>query len=144
VNEPTIKQEVKLMGKLIRLIMLGILMLLTVTTVSASDSKAAIVIQGDTCWVPDASGSLEFNDLYEIPDCCVTVETNSTTGFKKFSCQAQLPDEALFPKRAMILDYESTGGFECWWDLEGLITTQHYLFTITPSGKVNFYCTFKD
>ena len=132
------------MKKMLQIIIIGSLMLLIVTAVSASGPRAAFVIQNETCWVPDGTGSLEFDDLWVIPDCCIVVESNSNSGFKKFSCNAQLPAEAVFPDRAMTLTYESTDGFECWWDDAGTITTQDYLFTITPSGKVNFHCMFKN
>ncbi len=132
------------MKKVFYILLLGGLALLMVSTVSARSSNAAIVIHNDSCLVPDGSGSLELEDLWEIPNCCDLVETFGVSATKKASCHAQLPPEAEFPDKTLRLTYENTDGFECWWDLAGTITTDEYLFTITPSGKVNFHCMFRD
>jgi hypothetical protein len=129
------------MKKLFLIITLIALILVTASFVSAKSPKAAVVIHNDTCWVPDASG--DFNELYEVQDCCVTVITNSQKNTKKTSCHAQLPEGADIPEKTMHLNYKNTG-FECWWDMAGTITTQKYQFTLTPTGKVNFHCVWKD
>ena len=128
------------MKKIFLLVTLVSLILITTTLVSADSPKSAIVIHDDTCWIADGSGSFDFDDLWEIPDCCTTVVTNSANDNKIISCQGQLPPEAQMPEETMILNYKSTG-FECWWDEN--TTTTKYQFTLTPTGLVNFYCVFK-
>ena len=113
-------------------------MLLVVTAVSASEPRAAIVIHDDWCLVPDASG---FGSLWFFEDCVTLVITNSKTETKMFSGQAQLPEEADIPEQTMRLNYKNTG-FECFWDEN--TTTTKYQFTLTPTGRVNFYCVFKN
>lgn len=139
-----ISQEANEVKKIFLLVTLVSLILITTTLVSADSPNSAVVIHDDTCWVPDGTGSLEFDDLWEIPNCCTVVETFGKPGVKKFSCHAQLPEEAVYPEKTMLLTYENTDEFECWWDIAGTITTDDYLFTLTPSGVVNFHCMFKN
>ena len=129
------------MKKLLLVITLIALILATASYVSAKSTKAAIVIHDDWCLIPDASGSFVFDDLWLVEDCCTTVITNSATGAKKISCSAELPEGAQIPEETIHFNYKNTG-FECWWD--EYTTTQKYQFTLTPTGRVNFHCVFKD
>lgn len=128
------------MNKLLRIIFLGLLMMSIATVVSAGEPKAAIVIHDDWCLIPDARG---MDYLWYIEECLIMVDTNSKNDTKILSGQAYLPPEAeeYIPARTMRFNYKNTG-FECWWDEN--TTTTKYQFTLTPTGRVNFYCVFKN
>lgn len=128
------------MKKFMILITLVALILVTATYVSAKSPNAAIVVHGDWCLAPDGSGSFDPDDLWYFEDCCTTVITNSTKGNAIISCQAQLPEDAVYPEKTLLLNYKNTE-FECWWDEN--TTTQKYLFTITPTGHASFHCVFE-
>ncbi len=132
------------MKKLLYVLIVVAILIAGFTVASADSHRAAIVVNNDVCWLPDASGSFEFDDLWEIPKCATCLETTSEAYIKVCSFHGKLPKGAQLPKTPMLFTYENTGGFECFWTLEGGPYADQYQFIVTPSGQASGYCVWTE
>ena len=131
--------------KIVRiLLVLGVLLVLTATAVSAdapggpSRVGRAMFEDYPDCLIFDVNF-----DWYYVEDCSPTISliTNSQKDVKHWHARAQLPPGAVLPEQAAVhITYENSG-FACWWG-PGVETT-NYTITITPHGKFIISCHFR-
>jgi len=89
----------------------------------------ALVIQVEGCILPDAVGTLFF-----IAECEYQFVLNNGRGYLAISGRAQLPDIAVLDKKAVHWTSETLGFLGCF------IVGDESHFTVTPKGRVNWWC----
>ncbi len=118
--------------------------LITGVTIAYAETNAAIILRhNDSCWLPDASGSFDFKNLWPVPNCSHCLVTSSEPLVQLCVFTGKLPEGAMLPKSTVRFTYENSAPFKCWLSPVGPWSEQ-YMFTVTPSGQASGYCIFVD
>ena len=120
-----------------------LLTVVALVMVPALAGAQAVVIRDTSCTVLDPS-----KNPFDVFDT-IKVITPSRNDNKNVSCHGELPPISEFPEKAVVFDYENTGGLRCCVNFSldpsnpDWVSTSKWHETITPSGNVSLTCHFK-
>ena len=121
------------MTKTSMFVMLGLVLLLPGLTCAQSE-HAAVVINGGGCMVRDADG----NKVIQATEVHKTI-TNSKNGNVTLRCQVK--DVPNATGKALIWDYNSTGGGKCGVEVNGnMVMTTEWQQTLSADGRATTIC----